>query len=253
MHALNPQRVWLLLQRQALLRGRGNLVGLGLPLLVLIATAFFNSSDGPGEGSPFFAVWYGFFLLLGGYFAVCKVLKEHATADGRQSSLTLPASDTEKWLAAYLWSGPITLVAVTVIFWLATLLANGLVTAAGYPPHTPFNPFAESTWWVVSAYLLLIQPVAFLGAIAFDTKVAAKTAAAISIVVVALGLIASLTFRIVFHEAFDGFASMTRPVEFADGNPFAVDPVWGLGHVPEVLFALLLLTAAYFRFHEKEV
>ena len=253
MHTLNLSRVYLLLQRQALVRGRGALLGLGLPMLALLATAFLGGGNEGADGQSFFPVWYGFLLLLGGYFVACKVLREHATADGRQSSLTLPASDTEKWLAAYLWSGPMTLAAVTVVFWLASLLVNGLVAAAGLTPYPPFDVFSESTWWVASAYLLLVHPIALLGAIAFDTKVAAKTGAVFTAVAAALGLLAVLTFRIVFAEYFEGFFTPGGNIEFAGESPFAIDPVWGLGRLPEVVFALLLLSAAYFRFHEKEV
>ena len=253
MHTLHLGRVGLLLRHQALLYGRKTFVWLAPALLVLLVTMFPSAKSGDAGDGNFFAAWYGFLLLLGGFFATCNVLRENKTADGRQSFLTLPASDTEKFAANYLWSGPIFFVGVTVAFWLASLVANALVGSMGYPGYEPFDLFSTSTWWVVSAYFLLVHPLAFLGAIAFDTAVAPKTGGVLLATLVALGLIASLTFRIVFAEAFDGFANMTQPVEFAGENPFAVDPVWGFGHVPEALFALLLLTAAYFRFHEKEV
>lgn len=256
MHTLNLSRVGLLLRHRLLLNGRSSFIWLAPALLVLIATAYLSSGgDGDEVGDPpFFAIWYGFLLLLGGFFATCATLKAHATADGRQASLTLPASDTEKYVAAYLWSGPVFFVGVTLAFWIATLIANGLVGALGLPGFTAFNPFASSTWWVVSAFFLIVHPVAFLGAIAFDTKVAPKTGGVSAAVVFALALIATLAFRIVFADAFDGvFTPGSNSVQFRGENPFAVDPIWGFGHVAEVLFALLLLTAAYFRFHEKEV
>ena len=254
MHTLHLGRVGLLLRHQALLYGRKTFIWLAPALLVLVGTAYLNagSDAGGGNDTPFFAVWFGFLILLGGYFVTCSVLQEHRTADGRQSSLTLPASDSEKWLASYLWSGPIFFLAVTAAFYLVSVLVNALIGALGYAPFASFDLFSASAWWTVSAYFLLVHPIAFLGAITFDTAVAPKTGGVLFAALFALGLIAALTFRVVFAEFFEGFFSASK-VEFAGGNPFAVDPVWGFGHVPEPLFALLLLTAAYFRFHEKEV
>ena len=256
MHTLHLGRVGLLLRHQALLYGRKTFVWLAPTLLVLLGTAYLNAGSDAGDGNgdaPFFAVWFGFLALVGGFFATCAVLRENRTADGRQSFLTLPASDTEKFLANYLWSGPIFFLGVTLAFWLVSLVANALVGALGYPGFAPFDLFSVATWWTVSAYFLLVHPLAFLGAIAFDTAVAPKTGGVLLAALAALGLIGVLTFRVVFADAFEGLFTQRGRVEFAGESPFAVDPVWGFGHLAEALFALLLLTAAYFRFHEKEV
>ena len=257
MHALNLSRVGLLLRHNFLLHGRKTFQWLAPSLLVLLGTAYLSAGSdadgGAGQDAPFFSVWFAFLVLLGGFFVTCACLPEHRSADGRQSSLTLPASDTEKWLANYLWTGPIFFVAVAAVFALVTLLANALVGAFGMAPFVPFDLFSTSTWWTVSAYFLLVHPIAFLGAITFDTAVAPKVGGVLFATVVAFGLLAVVAFRIVFAEYFDGVFTPGDSIEFAGDNPFSVDPVWGFGHVAEALFALLLLTAAYFRFHEKEV
>ena len=254
MHTLKLARVGLLLRHQALLYARKTFIWLAPAALVLLLTAYTSrGADVSGSGAPFFAVWYGLLVGLGGFFVACQSLRENRTADGRQSFLTLPASDAEKWLAIYLWSGPIFLVVLTAGYWVVTLIVNALLGAFGLAGFAPFTPFGEDAWWAVSFYLLIVHPVGLLGAITFDTWVEPKTTGVLLAAMAGLGLVAAVAFRVVFHEAFDGLFAMRGPVEFADGNPFAIDPVWGFGHVAETLFALVLLAAAYFRFHEKEV
>jgi len=252
MHSLNIQRIGLLLRRQFLLHARSAYAILLPALLIFIFAVLTTAFD---EGSqagnpPFYLIWYGIFICIIGFIGTTKAIPEFTSSDGRQSFLTLPASNTEKWVAAYLYTGPIFFLVFSLGFWLLTLLTSAVLGTAGYEPYQALQLFTEDSWALAKGYFLVIHPVALLGGIVFNRFAAAKTIGVNLVVLLLVAAVALLSVRIVFRDHFTGFFTQVNGHGFnANFDPTNAD--W----FPVVMLVLtgLLLVASYFRLHEKEV
>lgn len=245
---LDLQRTGLLLRHRLLLRAGGLLgtwgpVALGFLLACLVA-----DGDEPGTDAPFFVVWYGLILLIAGSFWTARCLPWMGDANGRQTYLTLPASDAEKWLAAWIATGPALVVGLTLAYWLLSASVNAVWGALAWPTYLPFAPFSRVVGWHVLVYLAFVQPVFLLGAIAFDRHPHAKTVGLVFAGLFALVFVAVVSVRIAFADRIEGVFSPLGNVD-ADLGSLPEAAAWGLAAVT----ALGLLAASYFKFQEKHV
>ncbi len=246
---LNLNRVGLLLRRMAILHSPKQLRSAGLWFLLLIAASFLGNVD-EAEGQ-FFATWYAVLLYIIGATLTVNSLPELRDADGRQAFLTLPTSDAEKWLATWVYTGPVLVVAFSLIYSVFCLIFNAVLSIWG----GSFESFAlfgsASAWETIRTYLVFLHPALILGAIVFNRSPAQKTAGTVVIVFLALAAILVLAIRIIHYDQFEGFFTPIGNFNFTLFNdtepPTAI--AWTIG----ALFSLALLAASYFKFQEKEV
>ena len=239
-------RLGLLLKRRALLNVPSTLALYGIALAVFVFATFVAAQEA-AEGSQFYVIWYGILLIGIGYLTTSNVITELSTAEGRQAYLTLPASNLEKWASAWLFSGPIFVVAFSAVYALLCLLANAVLGAVGMP-LTPFELFAEVPGKIVRIYLLLVQPIALIGAIAFNRFAFAKTAGLVMAGSFALSIVSLLAVRIVYRDRFSGLFVPSGNIDMqGDGIAGYLDQWW----VATLLFGVLL-AVSFFKVKEKE-
>jgi hypothetical protein len=251
MHAFSLSRIGLLLQRFFLIHGRSLLGYLG-PTFILLFFVWMGTQDEAdvnGTISFFNNVFSALLLLLGFYFS-STILKEHRSDDGLQASLTLPASDTEKFASAWLISGPLFLGMYTLAYYLVSLVFIGLSAAFNLASIEGFNALAPEVLNSVKFYLLFVQPVALLGAIIFNRYAGVKTIGVLIGVAFLLAGLALLTFRIVYRNYFDGLFTVSGNIQF-DGPPLHLNP--DSPFTVLIPIAVILLAATYFKFQEKSV
>lgn len=221
------------------------------PLLgiLFIAWSTTNNTTGAEDWNFFNKVYVGVLIVLG-FYQAANTLSEHKTADGRQSSLTVPASDTEKFISAWLYSGPIFLIVYTIAFFILSWIVTGTVGIFGIGGIPAFNPVEGNVLPHIKFFFLVAQPVGLLAAIAFDRYPAAKIVGSLLAVALGLGAIAALTVRIVYREAFEGIFTPVGNVQMND-TQLALNSDSPL--VLLLLLGLTLLAATYFKFQEKSV
>jgi len=250
MQPISIQRIWLLVQRMFLLRGRSWLVYLG-PLLAILFLAWSTSHDSNSNPSYFNSV-YTILLVVAGFFQATITLSENKTADGRQSSLTLPASDTEKFIGAWLYSGPIFLVLFTIAFLILTWVVTGVLGIFGIGEVVPFDLSQGEIWKAIKTFFFIAQPLGLLAAIAFNRFAAGKLFGYVMGIVGILAALTVLTVRIVYRHAFTGFFTPNGVDNINIGNPEMAlssdSPLLLL-----LAFGLTILAATYFKFQEKSV
>ena len=249
---INLSRVWRLVRLQVLLHGKSVLPYFGIALGVLYLNASTHGEDSY-ENNSFFQIWYAVFILLGGFIYAASCLPENKTAEGRQTWLTLPASDSEKWLASYVYTGPLFFLVGTIIYWLLSLILRATAGIFHINPGT-FNPFTTwvTEWEIVASYFLLVQPLGLLAAIVFNKGAWIQMPGVIIAYIAAIAGLVALTFRLVFYDMFTGFWTPIDGVNLQLREPDILDKD---EHqlLLTVVFGLFLLTVSYFRFQEKEV
>jgi len=233
-----------------LVHGRGALILFGPALLIFlfaIITSLGDEALGGADDASFFEIWYGIFLLAMGYLATSASLPDLKTAEGRQGFLTLPASNTEKWFAKWLITGPVYALVMTAGYALLTLLANAIIGLFELGGFVPFQPFTDTVGDLLLVYLLVVHPIALLGAITFNRWAFAKTAGVALALAFGFGMLALLVFRIVFYDHITGFFNVGN-ININSEIGAGFDSVW-----TTAAFALTLLAASYFKFREKQV
>ena len=246
MSTINLHRLSKLLKRNILLHSPKLLAYFGPMLGILFLNTL--ASGGDQEGIPVFTVWFGVFLLAGGFIFTTGSLPELSSPDGRQEYLTIPASNTEKWLSTWIYSGPMFLLVFSLTYCLLTLIVQAILGFFNLGNAVRFDLFTQSTWEIVKGYLLIVHPIAMLGAITFNRYAFAKTAGSIMVILLGFAALVTLTIRIVYHDKFRGFFT---PIGDINANPmfnYETTPWWMLG-----ITLVVLLAASYFKFQEKEV
>lgn len=209
-----------------------------------------NDTSGGGTDKNFFNAVYIVVLLALGFYQAANTLSEHKTADGRQSSLTVPASDTEKFIASWVYSGPLFLIIYTLAFFILSWVMTGIVGIFGIGGFPAFNPFEGEVFKNIRFFFLVAQPLGLLAAIAFDRYPAAKIFGSLMVVALGLAALAALTIRIVYREAFEGVFTPVGNINMGEPQ-FAMNSDSPL--VLLLVFGLTMLAATYFKFQEKSV
>lgn len=132
------------------------------------------------------AVLFILFLLGAGSFFTSTVLAQFGVGSRAALALTLPASQFEKYLVAWLFSLPVFLVVFVADFYLADWLVLRLSQGGG----TLLNVFADAEAIVtVLVVCLLLHGVALYGSIAFRQQQFIKTAFLFFIAALVLGVV----------------------------------------------------------------
>ena len=227
--------------------------GLGVAVLLggLVAVMGFLSylNGGPMSQAGQAAMFMLFLLGAGGFFT-SQVLAGYGGGSRAALALTLPASQLEKFLVAWLWSLPVFGVVFVPLFMLAAWL---VLSVSGHGADV-WNPLAnaEELWGIGRSYLLL-HGVALWGSIFFRRQQVVRTA------FVVLGALAGLfTLNVKLLRQLIGpevaFALPLGTANLANGLHLtlpAAQTQW-LWLVPLALVALLW-AAAYHRLTEKQL
>ena len=251
MSSIDLTRVGRIIYLKAVQFERSALWSIPIVGTVLFVNLYLSGGGYDSSDASTYEIWYASALVLGLYWVAAGTLNELSTPDGRQAFLTLPASDTEKWLGVYIYSGPVILTVFTLAFWFLTVVVGLLLSLAGVTPPEAFNPFGAEVGEAILGYILIVQPLGFLSAIWFNKAGGIKVLGILTGVAIALALVAVITFRVVFHEYFTGLARFAD-VEFSGDDPLSIN-LASYGWWLAALTGSFLLTVAYFKFHEKEV
>lgn len=222
---------------------------LGIMLLVIGGLSYLQHEPPPPSGQQIFLLL--FLLGAGGYFA-SVVLAEYGQGSRAALALLLPASQLEKFLVAWLLSGPLFLVVFLADFY----LADWLIVSTS-PRAELLNVFAErSTWLDLLQAWTLVHAIWLWGSIYFRKQQFVRTA----FVLFGAGVLVSVAnFRALK-------ALVTTKVAFAlpFGTPHLVDNNSSLSlSLPDAQTAwltwlplalvLLLWATAYVRLTEKQL
>jgi hypothetical protein len=190
------------------------------------------------------------FLLGSGSFFTSLVLGQFGVGSRAALALTLPASQLEKYLVAWVFSLPIFLLVFVADFY----LADWVVLSLSREPSTLVNIFRHDATLGVLGIFLVLHGVALWGSIFFQRQQFLKTAFA---TLLGLGLLSVANLQVLKHWLSKSTVQGGYPfgtVMLRDDMPLTLPDTqlpW-LGLVPLALAALLWL-AAYARLTEKQL
>ena len=188
------------------------------------------------------------FLLGAGSFFASSVVGQFGAGRRAALALTLPASQVEKYLVAWLFSLPIFLVVFVATFY----TADWLIVHVGSQPQPLLNVFSEKALPVLLIYLV-VHGVALWGSIFYQRLQFVKTAFVGLLVAVVVGFANYRSLKLLLGEEL-GSAIPLGDVHLQNGTLLNLPETqdhW-LVVVPLAL-AALLWAAAYARLTEKQI
>ena len=195
----SPKRFYLLTRNTILINASKILIVTGVvaSLVILVSglSAFRHSGDQLHSGL------YVFFLFVSGILWSSNAygrLRENAIAG---AWLTLPASIFEKFASRLFLTSIGYVIATGLIYFVISVLSEGINQILFDYSHPVFNPFATKVWVAVTVYLV-IQSVFLTGSIFFRRFAFIKTLLFLSILCLALVLFFLLSLKIILGGQF---------------------------------------------------
>ena len=194
------------------------------------------------------AIFLLLFLLAAGCFCTSTVLGQYGAGRQAALALTLPASQLEKFLVAWLFSVPVFLIVFGIVFYAADWLILHVMSSA----DTPQLPLISSEHLEAIRFYLVLHGVALWGGIFFQRLQPIK----IAFVGFGLALLASLANyqwleRLLGTKLHQAIPFGAVVLDMGMVNLSEAQTPW-LDLVPLVL-AVLLWAAAYARLTEKQL
>jgi len=258
----NIERIRALLVRDFHMSFKPTMKIIGVILLVyylvnlFIAVVNRNDTVDDFELSPTI-ITYGLFLLIGGLIYSSRAFREFAKVPSRAEYLSLPASSLEKVLVKWLYTGPIFLVAFTLLFWiLASLFMPFISDLRGYEFSSPL--FVTIPFWNLVGIYSVVQTIFIFGSITFNKVPAVLTVISIMLIALIALLICAIFFRMVWAEYFEGlynFAEQSGNFRYGDGtsDPSEKWQVKFFIFAFKFLLAPVMFVASIFKLSEKHV
>jgi len=197
------------------------------------------------------------FLLLGGFITTSLMFSEDMfSKDAQHNWLMLPATNLEKFLSKAVVSTIAYPIALTLLFFLTSVVTEPIQLLIFGSPMGLFNPFTGNELWSLLAQYWVWNSVFLLGATYFRKSHFIKTVLAVGVIALALGALALLFTRILFAIRFGSSLPMFDSFMYFDSryleNSLASLKVFT--GISKVLYYAALpvfcLVTAYFRVEE---
>lgn len=157
------------------------------------------------QGGYFTSVYTGMFpgfLFLGGFILTSVFFAQDMfSRTGQHNWLTLPASQAHKFLAKGILTALAYPIALTLLFFGSSIIIESLTLILFKDPISLFNPFVNNTGKMFLHYGVN-QSIFLLGATYFRKAHFIKTVLALSLIGIALSIIAAFFIRVAFAPYF---------------------------------------------------
>ncbi|MBA3898701.1 MAG: hypothetical protein H0X62_00590 [Bacteroidetes bacterium] len=243
MNQLNISRLGLFIRRQAVLNVSSLWVSLGaisgVLIIITLLVAVFSPYNLESLKGLYMTVLY-----ISGLIFTSKVFAELHKPQKAYALLTLPVSNLEKTLGAWIISSPVFIIIYLVFIFLIISISSMIVGSAS----ALVNFFDQDTWRPIAVYMV-IQPIFLLGASTFRGNNFLKTVFSIFLFNVVVSVFAGLLVYILFEGG-----SLHQGSVSPDFISFATDTV-----VPVISFmfwyllAPFMLLVSYFKLKERQV
>jgi len=243
----NPSRFWLLLKKDVIENYR--IIGLIILSAIVIAIlAFFANPE-----RDFYEEFFPAAMLIAGFIFASMSFNELHSKDQRHVYLSLPASNLEKFLSKLFLSTVGFALALSLIFWIFSVVFSPLVANTLGTQLDAFNPLAENPWLAIRLFVVL-QSIFLLGSVYFNHYAFVKTNGALLLLAIILVIIFYLLARTILATYFEGWTFRPHNVvpstvmeNFMEdsGTRIAKNLFW-------FVLAPFLWVVAYFKLKERE-
>ncbi len=242
------RRFQLFFQRYLFLNYKGVLIAFAAISGLLIFISVLTSIGHRGiNQEAFIALSYVSFFL-GGAIITSACFNEMHRPEKSIQFLTLPASQPEKFFAAYLSTTVLYILVAISFYYVAYYVASGLALMLTNTPLKPVNYFDASLAKIIGIYFI-VHSVFFLGAIYFKGYNFLKTLLALFVVQFTANLLIWLFGIIVFGDViFEGF----NKANFSGEEYFTDTLLPTLKIIGFYILPIFFLVVSYIRYNERE-
>lgn len=231
------------------------IIGMAVFGLFFMIFMSFSKNGGP---TPH-AVLYPMLLFIGGFIFTSIIFRELYTKPRGQFYLTLPASHFEKISSKWLISAILYPIAITIFYWLFSIIANTIYSYWYGEPLVGFMADWTADLKDLIPFYIVAQAIFFLGAITFTKYNIFKTFFSLFLLGLFLTIVFGFLFRFVMWDYFSGMAfdPQMDGMQLEPSNSiqfFAEDYVLDAAKYLFWLgFAPFLLLVSYFKLKERQI
>jgi len=251
----NFKRFLLLLRNDLFRNYRTLLIGAGtVAAIYFIATLTPMLFSHENIGYDFNTGFFPTVLYICGFLLSATIFSEIHQSQKNTSFFMLPATIFEKFSSRLLLT-TIGYVIISVAFYfilnMISLLLSAMILKSGFPI---FNPFAKDMLTAMAIYLIT-QSIFLFGSTFFKNHAFMKTGLSLFGLSVAIGIFASIVFRIVYHDFFHHMQFMDNYMasDFIYLEKYGETLLSIIKYIFWIFMAPYFWILAYFRLSEKEV
>lgn len=197
----NPGRFFLLLKRDFFTNYRTMIIAVAaIAGFVIFASAISSLKQ---NGGDFHLKLYFMLLYIGGFIVTSRAFKELHNSQKSYTYVTLPGSPMEKFAGRLISSSIGYALGTLVVYFVIAAISESINQLLFGYSHALFNPLSRIFLIGVSAFVV-IQSVFLVGSVFFKKNSLIKTILMLTILAIALSVIAVLIARFVFWESFEG-------------------------------------------------
>ena len=242
------RRFQLYFQRYLFLNYKGVLIAFAAISGLLIFISVLTSIGNRGISQDAYIVLSYVSFFLGGAVITSMSFNEMHRPEKSIHYFTLPASQEEKFFAAYLSTTVLYVLVAVSFYYLAYYVASGLALMLTKTPLEPINYFDASLWKIIGIYLIM-HSVFFLGAVYFKGYNFLKTLLALFVINFTSTMLQSLFSIIVFGDV---IFSDIEDVNFSGEEYFTDTLLPTLKIIGFYILPTFFLVVSYIRYNERE-
>ncbi|MDQ3394679.1 MAG: hypothetical protein M3512_11290 [Bacteroidota bacterium] len=243
MNTLNISRLGLFIRRQITINIHSFWIALGaiagILFITSVAVAYFNPYDLSGLQGLYITAFF-----LGGLIFTSKIFSELHTPQKSYALLTLPISNLEKLIGAWLVTAPVFVLVYLMFIFIITSISSLI---AGHSTAL-VQIFSREIWDSIGHYLV-IHSIFFLGACTFKGNNFLKTLFAIFLFTMILALFAGLMFLIVFKSTHVQIDNVSPEFQYFITDVFAKYATYFYWYV----LAPFMLVVSYYKLKERQI
>lgn len=243
MNALYITRLGLFMRRQLTINIHSFWIALGaitgILILISILVAYFNPYELSSLQGLYMAVFY-----LGGFIFTSKIFYELHAPNRSYAFLTLPVSNLEKLIGAWLITAPLFILVYLLFIFIITSISSLIAGHSAVLVHI----FNQDIWQSVANYLVL-HSIFFLGACTFKGNNFLKTLLSIFLFMLAVGLFGGLLALLLFGGTNVQVENVSPEFQYFVTDVFAKI----ITYLYWYALAPFMLVVSYFKLKERQV
>lgn len=250
----NPQRFWLLLQKELWSGNKKPLIVAGAVFGFILTLALFMIYTDDGYEHLNFNI-FPMVILGGGFIFTSVIYYEFNDKTGTHHYLSLPASTFEKFISKWFITAIVFPIVAVFLFWIYAKIGDGIYNNYA---DSNISTWSVTNWWskfFIKLYFVL-QSIFLVGAIAFQKYTLFKTALTGFLASVLFVLIMATIFRIMFPELFSGLFTASHDANLVTTPKAAEYMETTFLNITEyacwILIPIIMWTVGFFKLKEKE-
>jgi len=234
-----------------------------ISLFVIAGFMMFITSDGDNSSNQVppdaGEIVYGVLIILCGFIFTASIYHENKNDQKHTQFLAEPTSNLEKIFVKWLYTLPLYILYISVIFIISYLFYSRFLGNILNVVYVPLSELKSKYYMYILNIYMIVHAVTFLSSIVFKKYKIPKIITLILFITIIANLIVVISARIIFREYIDSYSISITPANMKDitlSSDFIDGAELWLGRLPYLLTLVAvpyLWLITYYKMKEKQI